>query len=200
MADLGYFRVQVFVSYGEKTSGELLLSYGFSPSTANPHDARELQLGLHPADPQRAAKGALLHSRGLQESVSFPLKLAGWPTGMLRYAAFVALRTDTAQELAWVAAELWDKGTFPSLKGKSIELLAVNHVAGLCKAALGAYPSSMASDRALAEQPPPPLQGSSPTEAATRERIIVTAKIRVQERRILQRTVFMLTERRRQLW
>lgn len=43
--------LQVWVSYGEKTSGELLLSYGFLPEAgANPHDACLLRMRLQTAE------------------------------------------------------------------------------------------------------------------------------------------------------
>ena len=48
---------QVLASYGEKTSGELLLSYGFAPtSKENPHDAALLELEISPSD-------SLLHAK-----------------------------------------------------------------------------------------------------------------------------------------
>ena len=52
-------------SYGQKTSAELLLSYGFLPSPEeNPHDACHLRLRLSAEDSQQAAKTDLLHEHG----------------------------------------------------------------------------------------------------------------------------------------
>jgi len=44
------------ISYGGKTGGELLLSYGFCPpSDTNPHEAYLLRLGMRADDPLRVS-------------------------------------------------------------------------------------------------------------------------------------------------
>lgn len=178
----------------------LLLSYGFVPDTANRHDAYTLRLRLDPTDPQCIAKAALLQAQGLQQCVSFPIKLEGWPVGMLQHAAFVAIRTDSAEELAEVAVQLLSsQGGKSTAEGNAYERIGVSHVMTQCKAALGAYRSSMQSDRALEEELQSRVVQSSTEETITRERQLITARIRIQERRILQRTIFMLSELRRQL-
>lgn len=49
--------MQVMASYGQKTSGELLLSYGFAPPPQeNPHDGCMLQLQISGSDPLQGAK------------------------------------------------------------------------------------------------------------------------------------------------
>lgn len=45
---------QVFASYGQKSSGQLLLSYGFVPET-NPHEAVRVELTVDPDSPAAAA-------------------------------------------------------------------------------------------------------------------------------------------------
>lgn len=43
--------LQVFISYGKKSNGELLLSYGFVPKEGtNPSDSVELSLSLKKSD------------------------------------------------------------------------------------------------------------------------------------------------------
>lgn len=43
--------MQVFISYGKKSNGELLLSYGFVPREGtNPSDSAELPLSLKKSD------------------------------------------------------------------------------------------------------------------------------------------------------
>ena len=59
--------LQVMASYGQKSTSELLLSYGFCPSAEeNPHDACKLRLQLSPDDAQKAAKTDLLHMYGFE--------------------------------------------------------------------------------------------------------------------------------------
>eukprot|EP00239_Pterosperma_sp_CCMP1384_P003516 CAMPEP_0197851150 /NCGR_PEP_ID=MMETSP1438-20131217/17394_1 /TAXON_ID=1461541 /ORGANISM="Pterosperma sp., Strain CCMP1384" /LENGTH=90 /DNA_ID=CAMNT_0043464649 /DNA_START=15 /DNA_END=284 /DNA_ORIENTATION=+ len=51
---------QVFISYGEKSSGEMLIVYGFVPSaeTPNVHETVEITLRLQEGDPLYAPKAA----------------------------------------------------------------------------------------------------------------------------------------------
>jgi hypothetical protein len=56
------------ISYGQRSSSELLLSYGFSPDpTTHPHETLPLVIGLQPGDPLKVGavptcccRGALL--------------------------------------------------------------------------------------------------------------------------------------------
>jgi hypothetical protein len=55
---------QVYISYGPKPSGELLLCYGFHPPPgSNPYESAPLTLQLGDKDPQYPAKAAALASR-----------------------------------------------------------------------------------------------------------------------------------------
>lgn len=66
--------VQVFISYGKRSSGELLLAYGFISSEYNPHDFVELELALDQEDPSYETKLAAVQEQGLS---SYPLTIAG---------------------------------------------------------------------------------------------------------------------------
>ncbi|KAL0017968.1 hypothetical protein WJX77_002537 [Trebouxia sp. C0004] len=66
---------QVYVSYGPKTSGELLLSYGFMLAPeSNPNDAYLLEIALDEDDSQLQGKLAALQQYGLSARQQFPLK------------------------------------------------------------------------------------------------------------------------------
>ncbi|XLT02198.1 hypothetical protein HN51_051549 [Arachis hypogaea] len=57
---------QVFISYGKKSNGELLLSYGFVPREgANPCDSVELSVSLKKSDQSYKEKLELLKKYGL---------------------------------------------------------------------------------------------------------------------------------------
>jgi histone-lysine N-methyltransferase SETD3 len=185
---------QVFASYGEKTSGQLLLSYGFGPVHDNPHDGCDLPLGLDADDPQHDAKAALLAERGMEATVEFPLKLGGWPAAMLPYAAFACVSTDSMEELRYVAAQLFDGHTFPSTLGRGLEAAAAMHVLDRCKAALAGYASSLQGDLAVIEE----LSWVDQAERCVAEqRKLLMAAIRIIERRALERTVFTLADLRK---
>lgn len=58
--------MQVFISYGKKSNGELLLSYGFVPREgANPSDSVELPFSLKKSDKCYKEKLEALRKYGL---------------------------------------------------------------------------------------------------------------------------------------
>lgn len=58
--------MQVLISYGKKSNGELLLSYGFAPSEGtNPNDSVELPLSLKKSDKCYKEKLEALSKHGL---------------------------------------------------------------------------------------------------------------------------------------
>lgn len=58
--------MQVFISYGKKSNGELLLSYGFVPQEGtNPSDSVELSLSLSKSDKCYREKLEALKKQGL---------------------------------------------------------------------------------------------------------------------------------------
>lgn len=60
------FLLQVFISYGRKSNGELLLSYGFVPRQGtNPRDSVELPLSLKKSDKCYQEKLEALKKNGL---------------------------------------------------------------------------------------------------------------------------------------
>lgn len=58
--------VQVFISYGKKSNGELLLSYGFVPKEgSNPNDSVDLLVSLNKSDKCYKEKLEALKKHGL---------------------------------------------------------------------------------------------------------------------------------------
>ncbi|CAI8606491.1 unnamed protein product [Vicia faba] len=92
---------QVFISYGNKSNGELLLSYGFVPKEGtNPSDSVELPLSLKKSDESYKEKLELLRKYGLSGSQCFPLRVTGWPLELVAYAYLVDLRYPEIEEQA----------------------------------------------------------------------------------------------------
>ncbi|KAL6762315.1 hypothetical protein V8C86DRAFT_2520069 [Haematococcus lacustris] len=83
---------QIFISYGAKSCGQLLLQYGFSPAdpSGHPDETYPLEVGLQDSDPLKAAKALALVQAGLPASASFPLRIDSFPEGLLHWAAFCA--------------------------------------------------------------------------------------------------------------
>lgn len=58
--------LQVFISYGKKSNGELLLSYGFVPKEGtNPNDSVDLPMSLNKSDKCYKEKLQALRKHGL---------------------------------------------------------------------------------------------------------------------------------------
>ena len=74
----------MFASYGSRSSGALLLSYGFVPEGPNAHEMVDIDLSLLEADPLYAEKAQTLNACGLDHSRSFPLRLGAFPDGLVQ--------------------------------------------------------------------------------------------------------------------
>jgi len=81
---------QVYASYGQRSSSELLLSYGFLPEPGtNPYDSVEIEIAMREDDPAAATKEEVLAQYGLQPSEVFPLRLDGTPAAIIPYQALL---------------------------------------------------------------------------------------------------------------
>lgn len=89
-----YAPEQVYASYGARSSGALLLSYGFVPGGVNPHEAVDLELGLPGGDPLHAEKARTLAACGLGHSQRFPLRLGAFPDGMMQVLLLAGVLRD----------------------------------------------------------------------------------------------------------
>ena len=89
------------------------------------------------------------------------------------------------------------QGTFPVLHGCSLELAAMDAVLQACRAALARFSSTDESDRDALQQLQD--QSSGHSSDAHKWRRISILQLRIQERRVLNRTVSVLIGQRRQL-
>ncbi|KAH7331564.1 hypothetical protein KP509_20G040500 [Ceratopteris richardii] len=98
---------QVFISYGEKSKGEILLSYGFVSVDTHPGDSLNVSLSLSPNDEMLEAKQAVLHEYGLSTPCKYPVTISGIPSQLFAFA-YLAASPSTLQsyysEMAAVAA------------------------------------------------------------------------------------------------
>ena len=86
-------------------------------------------------------------------------------------------------------------GHFSGPEGQARERLALDAVIGACKKLLAAYPVSMQSDQESLEALRSPL-GRVPREA---QRTADILRLRIQEQRVLNKTIFSLQQRKRPL-
>ncbi|GAB4816512.1 hypothetical protein N2152v2_003558 [Parachlorella kessleri] len=207
---------QVFVSYGQKTSGQLLLSYGFLPAAgSNPHDACLLELTLPESDPALAWKQEALRSHGLAPLQVFPLRMGALPQGLLEFAALASATPTSLAEAQQLATQLFGSsktgfagGGTTSLGGShELHAAALLEVVRRCQAALKGYPSSLESNKAeltRLQQQWPISKAYSPQSGAgglspggmLQQQVL---QLVVHEQQVLSRTTFLLQQQLSQL-
>ena len=198
---------QIYASYGQKTSGELLLSYGFLPDfDSNPHNGFLLQIDLqHNARKNREEeeetklKKAALERRGLDDCRIFPLRMGALPNGMLQFAAFVAAPVQTAPEADALCEELFGGNSEESMRGELRER-GVKAVVDLCKQSLQRYSIGMEAAKIELEE----LQKSSSSSSSSSSGVVHrlrrrmdVLKVLVYEQKVLSRLSFLLQQQLR---
>ena len=184
----------MIISYGHRTSGELLLSYGFCPAGTNPHDACQLEVELPAAGGSELEwRTAALARHGLGARQAFPLRMNAVPWGLPHWCAFAAAPVGSAAEAAALADAVFGADSLPP----ALQRPALEEVVARCQAALVRYPSTLDQQRAELEA----LQAVAAEEEGTagRRRRRDVLRVLVQERQILHRTVFLLQQELRDL-
>ena len=170
---------QVWASYGQRPSSELLISYGFAPAVGdNPDDEYALNLQIDEEDPFASAKVNALASQNIQAFETFPLRLNGYPRQLLQYASFAMCTPDDPSKVdelcraAFVDIQapkslrngvdlarglLASKNVFKSkgkrgavLGGVQGEIAVREMLADVTRDALDRYPNTVEKDKGLA--------------------------------------------------
>ena len=143
----------------------------------------------------------------------FPLRMGALPGGAVEYAAFMDAEPSDGAEAAELAEWLFGRRQFPKLDGVDMELLgcevylrrtgrgsnALQVLREACKSASKAYPESMeAHQRSLKALQQYPARGDSASLSSQNRKALVTA-VKLQEQKILQRTLFSLQQRIKQI-
>lgn len=208
---------QVWASYGQRPSSELLISYGFAPAVGdNPDDEYTLKLGVDGNDPLAEAKAKVLRDMGLSPVETFPLKLGGYPRQLLQYASFILCNPEKPSDLSGLAKtaftgssgigqSIFDaaRGVMNGqargkqgviLGGLAGEIAVREMLADMCVDALSAYPNTLEKDKGLALGRMPDFPGAdawtgiAPEAIRATQRQVSAARVRVSERRILAKT------------
>ncbi|KAM0063103.1 putative [Ribulose-bisphosphate carboxylase]-lysine N-methyltransferase [Helianthus debilis subsp. tardiflorus] len=132
---------QVFISYGRKSNGELLLSYGFVPRQGtNPRDSVELPLMIKKSDKCYEQKVEALKKHGLSASQCFPLQVTGWPLELIAYA-YLAVSPPSMSgkfdEMASAASN--KKASNKELKYPELEEQALQFILDSCESSISKY-------------------------------------------------------------
>ncbi|OMP06217.1 hypothetical protein CCACVL1_01671 [Corchorus capsularis] len=132
---------QVFISYGRKSNGELLLSYGFVPKEGtNPSDSAELPLSLKKSDKCYKEKLEALRKHGLSASQCYPIQITGWPLELMAYAYLVVSPPSMSKQFEEMAAAASNKSTTKKdLRYPEIEEKALQFILDSCESSISKY-------------------------------------------------------------
>ncbi|GMP53219.1 hypothetical protein CsSME_00018753 [Camellia sinensis var. sinensis] len=187
---------QVFISYGKKSNGELLLSYGFVPREGtNPRDSVELLLSLNKSDKCYKEKMEALRKHGLSVSQCFPLQITGWPLELMAYAYLAVSPPSMSRQFDEMAAAASNKTTSKKdIKYHEIEEEALQFILDTCESSLSKY------TRFLQESGSMDLDMTSPKQL-NRKLFLkqLAVDLCTSERRILFRSQYILRRRLRDI-
>ncbi|KAA0059211.1 ribulose-1,5 bisphosphate carboxylase/oxygenase large subunit N-methyltransferase [Cucumis melo var. makuwa] len=132
---------QVFISYGKKSNGELLLSYGFVPKEgSNPSDSVELLLSLKKSDKCYKEKLEALKKHGLRASQCFPIQITGWPLELKAFAYLAVSPPSLSNQFDEMAAAASNKSAAKKdLSYPDIEEEAMQFILDSCETSISKY-------------------------------------------------------------
>ncbi|GAA0143965.1 methyltransferase [Lithospermum erythrorhizon] len=195
--DRGYLPgEQVFISYGKKSNGDLLLSYGFVPKEGtNPTDSVELSLSLNKSDKCFKEKMEALKKHGLSVSERFPLQITGWPLELMAYAFLVVSPPDMRQQFEELAAAASNKSrSKKEMRFPEIEEDAFQYVLDNCEASIAMYSKFLQASGSM------DLDVTNPKQLNRRLFLKQLAvDLCTSERRILFRAQYILRRRLRDI-
>eukprot|EP00262_Sarcandra_glabra_P006874 TRINITY_DN19435_c0_g1_i1.p1 TRINITY_DN19435_c0_g1~~TRINITY_DN19435_c0_g1_i1.p1 ORF type:complete len:517 (-),score=65.01 TRINITY_DN19435_c0_g1_i1:471-1979(-) len=187
---------QVFISYGKKSNGELLLSYGFVPKEGtNPNDSVDLSMSLDKSDKCYKEKLEALKKHNLSTPQRFPLQITGWPLELMAYAYLVASTPNMSGHFDEMAAAASSKTTSKKdIKYPDIEEQALQFILDCCESSISKYTKFLEGSGSL------DLVMTSPKQV-NRKLLLKQLSIDLcnSERRILFRSQYILRRRLRDI-
>ncbi|XP_052178800.1 ribulose-1,5 bisphosphate carboxylase/oxygenase large subunit N-methyltransferase, chloroplastic [Diospyros lotus] len=131
---------QVFISYGKKSNGELLLSYGFVPREGtNPTDSVELSVSIKKSDKCYKEKLEALRKYGLSSSQCYPIRITGWPLELMAYAYLAASPPSLNRQFDEMAAAASNKKSKKDIRYPEIEEKALQYLLDSCESSISKY-------------------------------------------------------------
>eukprot|EP01040_Poterioochromonas_malhamensis_P005499 gene5499-5905_t len=180
-ADRSYKKFeQIFINYGDKGNGDLLLLYGFALDR-NPFDSVDITIGLSKEDPLYDQKKKYLEKSGKDVlAARFPLQRDRYPSELVD---FLRLLLVEAEDLAMQSI---DSLNFNEPITPSIERRVLTTIIEICESYLIRYPSSLEEDEIL-------IADRKLFQLLTRQQRMAV-KLRVSEKRILKQTIKAIQE------
>jgi len=139
---------QIFISYGKKSNGELLLSYGFVPKVGtNPNDSIDFSLSLNKKDECFKEKIEVLQKHGLSSSERFPLQITGWSSEMKAYVYLIVSPPNMRQYFNEMASAASNKtNTNKALNYPELEEQALQFILDCCESNIPKYTKFLERD------------------------------------------------------
>ncbi|XP_004243586.1 ribulose-1,5 bisphosphate carboxylase/oxygenase large subunit N-methyltransferase, chloroplastic isoform X1 [Solanum lycopersicum] len=187
---------QVFISYGRKSNGELLLSYGFVPKEGtNPSDSVEVSLALKKSDKCYKEKVEALKKHGLSASECFPVQVTGWPLELMAFAYLVVSPPSMSRQFEEMAAAASNKATSKKdIKYPEIEEDALQFILDSCESSISKYSKFLQASGEM------DLDVTNPKQLNRRVFLKQLAvDLCTSERRILYRSQYILRRRLRDI-
>ncbi|XP_015169009.1 ribulose-1,5 bisphosphate carboxylase/oxygenase large subunit N-methyltransferase, chloroplastic isoform X2 [Solanum tuberosum] len=187
---------QVFISYGRKSNGELLLSYGFVPKEGtNPSDSVEVSLALKKSDKCYKEKVEALKKHGLSASECFPVQVTGWPLELMAFAYLVVSPPSMSRQFEEMAAAASNKATSKKdIKYPEIEEDALQFILDSCESSISKYSKFLQASGEM------DLDVTNPKQLNRRLFLKQLAvDLCTSERRILYRSQYILRRRLRDI-
>ncbi|XP_031106553.1 ribulose-1,5 bisphosphate carboxylase/oxygenase large subunit N-methyltransferase, chloroplastic [Ipomoea triloba] len=132
---------QVFISYGKKSNGELLLSYGFVPREGtNPSDSVEVSVSIKKSDKCYKEKMEALKKHGLSTSERFPVQITGWPLELMAYAYLAVSPPSMNRQFEEMAAAASNRtSSKKDIRYPEIEEDALQYILDSCESGISKY-------------------------------------------------------------
>lgn len=187
---------QIFISYGKKSNGDLLLSYGFVPREGtNPSDSVELSLSLKKSDKCYKEKLEALKKHGLSTPQRFPLQITGWPLELMAYAYLAVSPPSMTRQFEEMAAAASNKTTSKKdMKYPELEEQALQFVLDSCESSITKYSKFLQASGSM------DLDVTSPKQLSRKLFLKQLAvDLCTSERRILYRAQYILGRRLRDI-
>ena len=149
---------QVYVNYGEKSSGELMLLYGFGGGESNPFNSVDVTISISPPSKIEGeeeaeeflklyeSKIAFLDYMNAPKTADFPVYSDRYPTEMLEYLRLMLLTMDDLKDSQNESLETID---FTKPVTRSNESRVLQTIINACTQQLDNYPTTEDEDAAL---------------------------------------------------
>ena len=166
---------QVFINYGEKGNGDLLLLYGFALER-NPFNSVDITVGLSKDDPMYSQKKIFLDKSGRGGlSVRFPLQFNRYPSELIDFLRLLLVEPED------LGMQSIDKVDFNEPISPSLERRVLTTMIGICESYLDQYPNDVTDDEKL-------MNDRKMFNTLSRQ-ARMAIKLRASEKRILYNTI-----------